>query len=432
MGWVTGAFYTLNPLFQMLRPISPIAWIPVAILWFGVGNVSPIFLIFISSVFPMIVQTTVGVRTIDRRYLRAAANFGVSRWVLFRQVVIPAVLPEIIVGMRIGLGVAWLVVVAAEMIALHSGLGYLIMDSRNAGNRYDLVIASMIIIGVIGLLLDLAHAPAGADEDREVALCPLRRSPSTRSARASARRGCVVDGVELRCRRRRVRRDRRPVGLRQVDFAEHHRRVRARGRRPVKIDGKKRTGPSRNGIMISQHGSVFPWLTVQQNLMFGLSADEPPQRQGSWPTTTSRWSGSTASRRAYPHELSGGMLKRVELARALVVKPEILYMDEPFSALDALMSLRMQTELRRILDEERHTVILITHDVEEAIYLADRILVLSPRPTTIQTTFKVDLPHPRKLSDPKAQALREADPQGTRGLSRLSRRADLKAGSGGG
>jgi len=154
MGWVGGAYRTFNPIFQMLRPISPIAWIPLAILWFGVGDLSPIFLIFISSVFPLIVQTTSGVHTIDRRYLRAAANFGVSRSVLFRQVVIPAVLPEIIVGMRIGIGVAWLVVVAAEMIALRSGLGYLIMDSRNAGNRYDLVIAAMIIIGTIGLLLD--------------------------------------------------------------------------------------------------------------------------------------------------------------------------------------------------------------------------------------------------------------------------------------
>ncbi len=154
MGWVNGAFVTLNPLFQILRPISPIAWIPIAILWFGVGNASPIFLIFISSVFPMIVQTTVGVHTIERRYLRAAQNFGVSRYTLFRQVVIPAVLPQILVGMRIGLGVAWLVVVAAEMIALRSGLGYLIMDSRNAGNRYDLVIAGMIVIGLIGLLLD--------------------------------------------------------------------------------------------------------------------------------------------------------------------------------------------------------------------------------------------------------------------------------------
>lgn len=155
MGWVGAAYRTFNPIFQMLRPISPIAWIPLAILWFGVGDVSPIFLIFISSVFPLIVQTTSGVHTIDRRYLRAATNFGVSRSVMFRRVVIPAVLPEIIVGMRIGIGVAWLVVVAAEMIALRSGLGYLIMDSRNAGNRYDLVVAGMVIIGLIGLALDL-------------------------------------------------------------------------------------------------------------------------------------------------------------------------------------------------------------------------------------------------------------------------------------
>jgi NitT/TauT family transport system permease protein len=154
MGRVRGAFVTLNPLFQILRPISPIAWIPIAILWFGVGNASPIYLIFIASVFPMIVQTTSGVHTIERRYLRAAENFGVPRGKLFRQVVFPAALPDIIIGMRIGLGVAWLVVVAAEMIALRSGLGYMIIDSRNAGNRYDLVIAGMIIIGIIGLALD--------------------------------------------------------------------------------------------------------------------------------------------------------------------------------------------------------------------------------------------------------------------------------------
>jgi ABC-type nitrate/sulfonate/bicarbonate transport system ATPase subunit len=175
----------------------------------------------------------------------------------------------------------------------------------------------------------------------------------------------------------------------------------------IRINGVRRVGPSRNGIMISQHGSVFPWLTVQENLLFALSGTKHPDKVA----RARRYIdmvGLEGFEAAYPHELSGGMLKRVEIARALVVKPEILYMDEPFSALDALMSLRMQTELRRILDEERHTVLLITHDVEEAIYLADRILVLSPRPTVIQTTFHVDLPHPRKLSDPKAQALREA------------------------
>jgi NitT/TauT family transport system permease protein len=154
MGWVPSVHRTLDPIFQILRPISPIAWIPIAILWFGVGDASPIYLIFMSSVFPMVVQTTAGVHAIEKRYLRAAENFGVSRATLFKQVVIPAVLPQVIVGMRIGLGVAWLVVVAAEMIALRSGLGYMIMDARNAGNRYDLVIAGMIIIGLVGLSLD--------------------------------------------------------------------------------------------------------------------------------------------------------------------------------------------------------------------------------------------------------------------------------------
>jgi energy-coupling factor transporter ATP-binding protein EcfA2 len=92
-------------------------------------------------------------------------------------------------------------------------------------------------------------------------------------------------------------------------------------------------------------------------------------------------------------------------------------MDEPFSALDAQMNLRMRTELLRILEEERHTVMLITHDVEEAIYMADRIMVLSPRPTTIQATFQVDLPHPRKLSSPQAQQLLRGHPQGAGALA---------------
>ena len=154
MGWFQGAYEAFNPLIQILRPISPIAWIPLAILWFGVGDLSPMFLIFLSSFFPMVVETTAGVHTIERNYILAARNFGVSSLKLFRLVILPAALPQIIIGMRISLGVAWLVVVAAEMIASTSGLGYLIIDSRNAGNRYDLVVAGMVIIGAIGLLLD--------------------------------------------------------------------------------------------------------------------------------------------------------------------------------------------------------------------------------------------------------------------------------------
>ncbi|HEY9239838.1 MAG TPA: ABC transporter ATP-binding protein [Burkholderiaceae bacterium] len=179
----------------------------------------------------------------------------------------------------------------------------------------------------------------------------------------------------------------------------------------VRVDGVEQAGPSPKGIVISQHGSVFPWLTVQQNLMFGLNGASHGREHKARAALADHYAemvGLKGFEGSYPHELSGGMLKRAELARAFVVKPDILYMDEPFSALDALMNLRMRNELLRILGEERHTVLLITHDVEEAIYMADRIMVLSPRPTTIQASFAVDLPHPRRLGSPQAQALREA------------------------
>src|SRR6185503_1988218 len=154
----------------------------------------------------------------------------------------------------------------------------------------------------------------------------------------------------------------------------------------VRIDGVERAGPSPKGILISQHGAVFPWLTVRQNLMFGLNGVSEAEKARLADHYTAMV-GLKGFEKSYPHELSGGMLKRVEIARALVMKPEILYMDEPFSALDALMNLKMRMELLRILEEERHTVLLITHDVEEAVHLADRIMVLSPRPTKIQTVF---------------------------------------------
>jgi ABC-type nitrate/sulfonate/bicarbonate transport system ATPase subunit len=173
----------------------------------------------------------------------------------------------------------------------------------------------------------------------------------------------------------------------------------------VIIDGVQRSKPNSKGILISQQGSVFPWLTVRENLMFGLNGHTSGNRM----EIADHYAdivGLKGFEESYPHELSGGMLKRTELARALVVKPEILYMDEPFSALDALMSLRMRNELLRILAKERHTTLLITHDVEEAIHLADRIVVLSPRPTRIQAIFDVPFAHPRIVSSREVQDLR--------------------------
>jgi NitT/TauT family transport system permease protein len=154
-GWYPAVNQVVNPVVQLLRPISPIAWIPVAIIFFGVGDYAAIFLVFLGAFFPIVVTCVDGVSNVPLIYRRAGRNFGLAPAQILARVVFPAALPQILVGLRIALGIAWLVVVAGEMIAVDSGLGYLIIDSRNSGKRYDLVVGAMLLIGVIGLVLDL-------------------------------------------------------------------------------------------------------------------------------------------------------------------------------------------------------------------------------------------------------------------------------------
>ena len=156
LGWSAAANQVVNPVLQILRPISPIAWIPVAIIFFGVGDRAAIFLIFLGALFPIVLACVSGVSSVPPVLRSAGRNFGLSGPQLLRRVIFPAALPQILVGVRIALGIAWLVVVAAETIAVDSGLGYLVIDSRNSGKRYDLVVAAMLMIGLIGLVLDFS------------------------------------------------------------------------------------------------------------------------------------------------------------------------------------------------------------------------------------------------------------------------------------
>jgi NitT/TauT family transport system permease protein len=156
LGWYPGVNQVVNPVMQILRPISPIAWIPVAIIFFGIGDRAAMFLIFLGAFFPIVVACINGVSNVPLVYRRAGRNFGLTPTQLLSKVLFPAALPQILTGLRIALGIAWLVVVAAEMIAVDSGLGFLVIDSRNSGKRYDLVVAAILLIGLIGLLLDAA------------------------------------------------------------------------------------------------------------------------------------------------------------------------------------------------------------------------------------------------------------------------------------
>ncbi len=164
----------------------------------------------------------------------------------------------------------------------------------------------------------------------------------------------------------------------------------------VLVEGGPVQGPDPRRIFVFQENGVFPWLTVRENIGFGLreKSDEEKQRIVAHYT---QMVGLTGFEGAYPRELSGGMRQRVEIARALAANPDIIYMDEPFGALDFITRLKMRADLVRIWQAEKKTILFVTHDIEEAVQLADRVFVMSRRPATIQETVVIDLPRPRDL-----------------------------------
>ena len=166
------------------------------------------------------------------------------------------------------------------------------------------------------------------------------------------------------------------------------------------------TGPDPRHIFIFQESAVFPWLTVEDNVGFGVKRSEPAERRQVIDHYI-EMVGLTGFGKAFPRELSGGMRQRVEIARALAAEPDVLFMDEPFGALDYLTRMRLRDELTRIWQRERKTVLFVTHDVDEAVQLADRIVVMGKRPSRVRDIVAVDVPRPRDLDDPDYRRLRD-------------------------
>lgn len=172
------------------------------------------------------------------------------------------------------------------------------------------------------------------------------------------------------------------------------------------IDGERVSRPDPRRIFVFQERGVFPWLNVEQNIGFGLfrlSDGEKTKRIAHYVQLV----GLSGFEKAYPRELSGGMKQRLEVARALAVNPDVLYLDEPFGALDSITRLQMRRELLRIWHAERKTILFVTHDIEESVQLADRVVVLSQRPARVRAIVDIDIPHPRDLSAARYIELRD-------------------------
>lgn len=174
----------------------------------------------------------------------------------------------------------------------------------------------------------------------------------------------------------------------------------------VSIGGTRISGPGLDRGIVFQEHRLLPWLTVQENMEFALQMGTQAEK-AKLIADYLKLVGLVGFEKAYPAQLSGGMAQRVAIARALVNRPEILLLDEPFGALDALTRLKMQQEVLDIWKKEKTTMIMVTHDIEEAVYMGDRVIVMSERPGTIKKEFVVDLPRPRNRSDMAFQQLRK-------------------------
>ena len=389
---------------QALRAIPSLAWVPLFILWLGIFETSKVALIAVGVFFPVYLGVMGAILSVDRKIVEVGRIFRLSGPAMIRRILLPAVLPAYVVSLRVGLGLGWMFVVAAEFMGASEGLGYLLLDGQQLGKPAQ-ILAAIVIFAILGKTTDWLI---------EIAVAPLLRWQDAfgRQRRSAPDAGARSGRQDLSQRRQRAgaffrrdpagrdRRHHRRLRLRQVDLAARHRRPRPRHLR----HGDARRHRDHRAACQDRHhlpGAAAAALAQRrrQYRLRPVGAAGRASAARTWRARSARV-GLADKAEAWPRELSGGQAQRVAIARALVPQPEVLLLDEPFSALDAFTRRDLQDHLLDLWADTRPTLVLVTHDVDEAVVLADRVLVMRPRPGRLFEEITINLARPRDRNSP--------------------------------
>ena len=385
---------------QMLRMVPYPAVIFLFIIWFGIGEAAKVLLIALATLFPMYLNTSNGVRNVDRRVVEAARSFGVGGRRLVRQVIVPLAMPSILTGLRFSAGISVIALVFTESLGANQGIGYLVSQADSL-QQIPVLVVCVVIYALLGIAADLLVRLL------ERVTMPWRRHGARPMTLVSTAPAAVALDVAKSFGDRTV--------LHDLDVTV------ARGEF-VALLGASGSGkttllrilaglePASAGevlvpevrTVVYQEPRLVASMRVWRNVVLGLPRAAATRSAA---TASLREVGLDQQANAWPGTFSGGEAQRVALARALVREPELLLLDEPFAALDALTRLKMQDLVAALCARHRPGVLLVTHDVEEAVRLADRVLVL--REGRICLDVAVELPRPRRASGAAFDALRD-------------------------
>ena len=385
------------------------AFIPLTLIWFGTSTTQKLVILFIAIFFQEVLLVMDNVKNVPcpvrGHGLHPRPVTGQSR---LRRVIFRAALPGIVDTLRISMGWGWTYLVVVELVGATNGLGFQIQQAERYLDTPEIILG-IIIIGMLGLIFDFSfkaiyarglplHVPGGALA--MAATLVLKGVEKTFRSRKGDGAGPSRHQPDPRRWGVRVRRG--SLGVWQVHSPAHRRRPRTASAGELTLDGAPLLAAGKDRGMVFQQYTLYPWLSAQDNVEFGLR-HLPKKQRAEEARRFLDVVGLVDFAGSYPFQLSGGMQQRVAIARALALRPSILLMDEPFGALDAQTRSLMQELLLSIWERDRLSVLFVTHDIDEAIFLADRICVLSTKPGQVREIIEVHLPRPRDFSQQMEQ-----------------------------